>query len=505
MSDSEVARALRSNASLVLIEAPAGFGKTFQGALYARDLLPKLSPGRLLVLTHTNAACDVFAGRTKSFGNRVEIRTIDSLITFIASAYHRVLNLPPDVAAWARENRTDGFNQLAVKVAGLLARAPSISASLATRYPYIICDEHQDSSAAQHQLILAIHKAGSWIRIFGDPMQAIYEPKDLEAWDRRWSDLQGAADCCVALDTPHRWKKCAPELGDWISSARRALKEGKQIDLRGNLPEGLLLIRADNAAKRHGLYILCPAERRPIDNLVNRYKEILILATTNDTVRGLGAFFNRSIPIWEGHRRDALSELIRACQACGGDPVATGEAFIEFIQTVSTGFSDSAYADLLRREITEGCSSRRKQKPAKIQELAQVIIESPDHRGAANALKKLDSFISADDSFKDIKLDLRREFREASKLSQYEDANAGLDELTARRTFSRLRLPFKAISTVHKAKGLEATSVVVLPCDGEHFKATDSKRRLLYVALSRATKSLAIIVSPKNPSPLLRI
>src|SRR5947207_12154472 len=85
MSDPEVAQALRSNAPLVLIEAPAGFGKTFQGAAYAKDLLPGLFPGRLLVLTHTNAACDVFADRTNGFGGRVEIRTIDSLIKQIAT------------------------------------------------------------------------------------------------------------------------------------------------------------------------------------------------------------------------------------------------------------------------------------------------------------------------------------------------------------------------------------------------------------------------------------
>jgi superfamily I DNA/RNA helicase len=504
MSDSEVAQALRSNAGLVLIEAPAGFGKTFQGALYAKDLLPKISPGRLLVLTHTNAACDVFATRTNDFGSRVEIRTIDSLITWIATAYHKGLDLPPDVAAWARDE-SDGFNQLAAKVAGLLGRAPSVSASLAARYPYVVCDEHQDSSEAQHRLIISLHRAGSYVRIFGDPMQAIYGPKDLNAWDRRWSELQGAAERCVALDTPHRWKDCAPELGDWISDARNALKAGREIDLTGNLPRGLLVIRADNTAKRHGLYMVCPTERRPIDNFVGAAVEVLVLASTNDTVRGLRAFFNRSIPIWEGHRRDALSKLIGSCHQHSGNAVSIGEALIEFMQNVATGFSDSAYGNILRREIGDRCISRRTQKPEKIQQLARFIIECPDHRGAADALKRLRDLISTDTTFKDINLDLRREFRESTKLSQYEDANAGFAELTARRTFARLRLPSKAISTIHKAKGLEATRVVVVPCDAEHFAPTDSKRRLLYVALSRATKSLAIVVSRKTPSQLFRV
>ena len=61
MSDASVANALRSNARLVVIEAPAGCGKTYQGAEYARDVAPLIGRGRLLILTHTHAACDVFA------------------------------------------------------------------------------------------------------------------------------------------------------------------------------------------------------------------------------------------------------------------------------------------------------------------------------------------------------------------------------------------------------------------------------------------------------------
>ena len=44
-------------------------------------------PDRLLILTHTHAACSVFADRTRGSGQRVEIRTIDSLIMHIATAY----------------------------------------------------------------------------------------------------------------------------------------------------------------------------------------------------------------------------------------------------------------------------------------------------------------------------------------------------------------------------------------------------------------------------------
>ena len=85
MSDVSVAAALRSPARLVVVEAPAGCGKTFQGAEYAREIAGKIGDRRVLILTHTHAACDVFASRTRGTEGRVDIRTIDRLIGQIAA------------------------------------------------------------------------------------------------------------------------------------------------------------------------------------------------------------------------------------------------------------------------------------------------------------------------------------------------------------------------------------------------------------------------------------
>jgi hypothetical protein len=84
---------------LVVVEAPAGCGKTYQAAPFASDAAPIIGDGRLLILTHTNAACDVFAARSRGKSSRIEIRTIDGLITEIAGAYRKVFDLPADVGA----------------------------------------------------------------------------------------------------------------------------------------------------------------------------------------------------------------------------------------------------------------------------------------------------------------------------------------------------------------------------------------------------------------------
>lgn len=73
-----------------------GCGKTTSGADYAREAALTGVGSRLLILTHTHAACSVFAERTRGVGSGVEIRTIDSIIAHIASAYHIGLGLPAD-------------------------------------------------------------------------------------------------------------------------------------------------------------------------------------------------------------------------------------------------------------------------------------------------------------------------------------------------------------------------------------------------------------------------
>jgi DNA helicase-2/ATP-dependent DNA helicase PcrA len=197
---------------LVVVEAPAGCGKTHQGADYARDVAAA-SAGRLLILAHTHAACSVFAERTKTAGSRVEIRTVDSLIGQVAGAYHLGLGLPADTASWARRNR-EGYANVALRVAALLKRYPMIAATLARRYPVVICDEHQDCSGDQHAMSMAMLARGSRVRVFGDPMQRIYKEKPLVGGSPAcdWASLTQAG-LFEQLDAPHRWCDGCTQLG----------------------------------------------------------------------------------------------------------------------------------------------------------------------------------------------------------------------------------------------------------------------------------------------------
>jgi superfamily I DNA/RNA helicase len=62
------------------------------------------------------------------------------------------------------------------------------------------------------------------------------------------------------------------------------------------------------------------------------------------------------------------------------------------------------------------------------------------------------------------------------------------------------------MSTIHKTKGLQCDSVIIMPCDARTFSDNQDARCLLYVALSRAKSRLQLVLSGNHhPSPLLII
>lgn len=505
MSDASVVAALRSSARLVVIEAPAGCGKTHQGADYAVVAAQALPFGRVLILTHTHAACDVFAERAGAMRG-IEIRTIDSLIAEIAQAYHASLGLPQDAAAWAR--RTTGYDELAHQAARLLKASATVRQALARRYPVIICDEHQDATADRHEVIMALHAGGAALRIFADPMQRIYSGRgpQIAADDERWAGLKEAADRFDELDQPHRWKGRAKELGQWMLAARTTLQGGGQIDLTGPLPHGLKVIFAENAATGpRQPYRLSTDEGRPIRQTVERASSMLILATETMTVDHLRSFFFRGVPIWEGHVRDELSKLVTKLKSNSGDASKVAAATTDFLYEVTKGFTASGFGNALLAEVAAGCVQQRRGKPLTLQQLGRLLLAEPDHRGVSKLLLQLRGLIDADAAFGDVKIDYVKEYWEAIHLARFDDPEEGFAEIATRRSRARPSLPDKAISTVHKAKGLQSSDVMILPCDRQHFSDNKKARALLYVAMSRAMRSLTIVASRNSPSPLIRI
>lgn len=506
MSDESVRAALRSDHPLVVVEAPAGCGKTHQAAEYARDLAVAEPRRRLLILTHTHAACSEFSERIKGLGSRVDIRTIDSLIVNIASAYHRGLDLPADVPSWARRNK-DGYRRLAIKVADLIRRHRMIPKSLTGRYATVICDEHQDANGDQHAVIDALLENGAQVRIFADPMQEIFRDDRVAGAAPRWqwNDLLDGADISELLDCPHRWAVGCRHLGEWTLDARRTLKAGGALDLRGGLPPTVQVVFAENRSPRSLEYQLSRNARIPIDQFEREQTSLLVLTRHNRTARSFRGFFNRRIPLWEGHQRPQLEVLLDTLTESSGDAQALAEAVADFLARVGTGMAATAFGTCFQQEVREGCTRSRRGKPALIQMLARHLVEEPDHRGISRMLQRLAEFRKSEAAFSDVSIDHHAEYWEAVRLGNFSDPAEGFAEITHRRTYSRPMPRGKAISTIHKAKGLQVESVAIIPCDSRTLPDRPDIRCLLYVALSRATNRLLLVVSRDDPSPLFRI
>ena len=515
MNEREVEERLRSDVSLAVVEAAAGSGKTYQGAALAREVASR-GRGRVLILTHTNAACDVFASRTQGCG-AIDIRTIDSLVVELATAYRVALSLPEDVTFWALTT-PGAYDRLRKSVALLLERFPPAAAAVAERYPVVICDEHQDADEPQHAIVMALHAAGSRVRVFGDPLQGIYGGRrgDRAAASGRWRELCAAADWAGVLDRPHRWINAhSRELGEWVCDARRRLKAREPIDLRNARPRGLEVFYADNVAlgRRGGIAFDSAASHR-IRRLLTDSNEMLVLASNNATVDGICSFMGHRVPIWEGHVRRHLGMLASRCREHRGDAVAIAEATVAFTSatdedagggTVMTGFSPSQFGNRLVEEVQAGCTRpcRAGTRPARLQELGRCLLAQPDHRGVAALLERLEALVREDVGVRELHIDLRREYWEAIRLGEFEDPVIALAEVSRARSARRGALAGKAVSTIHKAKGLEVANVMVLPCDASHFGDTDNARCKLYVAISRATRRLVLVLSRRSATRLI--
>jgi superfamily I DNA/RNA helicase len=203
-------RALISDEPLVVVEAPAGCGKTHIASNYARWLVSTKIRTNVLILTHTHAACDVFRLRTKDINRSITINTFDGFISQICTVYHQSLALPKDVSKWARDT-VGGFDELGRAALRLLHASPAVLQAISSRYPFILCDEHQDSSQYQNGIVLALHNAGSLVRIFGDPMQEIYGKGALQRTARKnqWGALLGI-----------RKTRPSPQVGLWMPRTR---------------------------------------------------------------------------------------------------------------------------------------------------------------------------------------------------------------------------------------------------------------------------------------------
>jgi hypothetical protein len=487
----EVDEKLHSAAPVVMIEAAGGCGKTTKAAKYAREAAERLSSGKVLLLSHTHAACGEFQRKCAALGKKIDVDTCDSFYLKAIGAYARPLGLPSPIESHL--GRVDGgisFSALGEKAGELFRRAPTVARAVAAHYPIIVLDEHQDASIHQHEAVRLLQEIGNArLRIFGDPMQAIHPPNDKSYVD--WATLWAAAHDTGSLDEPHRWTN-ARDLGEWVMACRAALKAGEAISLH-DAPACVSAVWYAGLAGRERFRDASAASREIQRFLNGASDSAAVLAFLGNMAKSTAQAGSWRAPLNEGAQLNELDLLIQALEAHAGNAGALAGAFLHFLSVIGVGLTNDIAGGLRSRLGTTINRDRAGQNQLAWLDCLEPIYTSSDHRGVALAMRTVRDTSPAGYTIR---------FRDhAWALCAFDRTD---DPRAFRTTLGRIRRrrkwPPKMVSTIHKAKGLDFDHVLLCPVDRHQYPDNVLGARLLYVALSRAKRSLRLVVAADEPT-----
>lgn len=362
--------------------------------------------------------------------------------------------------------------------------------AVAAHYPVIVLDEHQEASVHQHEAVRLLREIGNArLRIFGDPMQAIHSANDKGYVD--WDAVWAAADDTGLLEEPHRWTDAA-DLGAWVMASRAALKAGNPVSLR-DAPACVSVVSYNRLAGRERFRDVATASREVHAFLNGAPDSAAVLVFLGNMAKSTAQAGNWRALLNEGAHLEELDVLIQALEVHVGNAEALAGAFLGFLAVIGVGLT-SNMSDGLRGRLCATINRDRvgRNQPAWL-DCLEPIYASPDHRGMAVAMRAV------------------RDTRPAGYTIRFRDhawALCAFDRTDDPRAFGstlgrirrRRKWAPKMVSTIHKAKGLDFDHVLLCPVDRHQYPEGVLGARLLYVALSRAKRSLRLVLTRDAPT-----
>lgn len=216
------------------IIAPAGHGKTEM-----ISQLTSMAEGKQLILTHTNAGVDAL--RKRMVKNQVPhdkfaIFTIAGFCRLWCKSFPILSEVSPSLNPLNREQSSVYYDQL-YEGAQRIFLHKWAQEILVNSFAGLIVDEYQDCLLEQHK-IFSIISAVLPVRVFGDPMQAIFH------WAGPLIEMEALVFPSVEVHTePWRWIPNNLKLGEYISRVRNLLEptlDGEQksitfTDVKGSI------------------------------------------------------------------------------------------------------------------------------------------------------------------------------------------------------------------------------------------------------------------------------
>jgi hypothetical protein len=467
----EAARlASASRASMI---APAGYGKTEIIARAVKDHERR----RTLVMTHTHAGVDALRARLRRLGAAPESFEV---ITIASWALRLGLHYPGSTGTTSDTPTDDEWKRVYEGLARLL-RARAIREAVAASHGSVYVDEYQDCSVSQHVMVSAL-SAIVPCRVVGDPLQAIF---DFRGDSVRWLEHVAPTFPDLAGPTlPRRWEASNPSLGTWLDAARRDLEAGRPLRIDSQV---VTWIRPPSAE------LLVPTEVRACRSpAVNAGENLVAIikwpAMSHSLAKHLGGQFSCIEPIEADDLMKAASS-IEGARGC-----ARAARVIEFARLCMIGVSTPTNS--IHGAFEAGREPLRVRNHLPQRDACLVVARETSY---ASILAAIDSLGDIDGVFvhrRELLAEMRRALR-TMLVEEHASLPVAARAVRDRTRVVGRRFPRYAVGTTLLVKGLEFDHAVVLRPD-----LLDAKN--LYVAITRARRSLTIVSSTMEVTPAAR-
>jgi len=453
---------------IAYVEAAAGCGKTFKIA----EAISFASSGPQLVLTHTHAGVASLRKKLRDLGVSCKyyyVDTIDGWCQRLSAAF-------PSVSGFKDDCNWPEMRQATINV----LKHPFISKLILETYQGLYVDEYQDCNLLQHQIILNLAEIMP-CRIFGDPLQSIFT-FDKEAPAISWkNDVVGKIPKLAELTTPWRWKLQGgnEKLGNWITTIRQKLLQNESINI-----SGAPISHFENSF---------PEKLRVCKNHLGEKGTVVAITKLPNDGRFLAGRLGGTYQSMEEMECKRLISFASKFSKSTGAMRAL--VLIDFVEECFS--NTSTIFKQIKGNLEKGksiISRSEKQDIQKACEAIQLLLENDSLEILLPVLKMIETI-------KTINLYSKELWGEAKKMvdaynsNQHENLIDAAKEARAQTRIFGRKPEYRTVSTILLIKGLEFDHAIVLIPD-------DLNANELYVALSRARKSVAVL-SNNNQLPLI--
>jgi DNA helicase-2/ATP-dependent DNA helicase PcrA len=392
-----------------------------------------------------------------------------------------------------REQNAFDFDDLIDKVVVLFNEHPGVLSRYEQRFSHFLVDEYQDLNNRQYDLVRLLAGHGKKISVVGDDQQTIYSWRgsNFEIFLNFERDWPGATT--IVLDQNYRSTSAIIEAAAAViqnNKNRSASWRTKKLWTENPAGSPVRLIETLDE-EQEGEWIAEQLTARSAQPAGEASESTAILYRTNAQSRPIEqALIERNIPyrIYGGlkfYERREIKDLVAALRLAANPK-----------DDVSRERLEKAFTKAAFRALTSELASTEKRRPT---ELLSGVITSTNY---AEYVKK--NLTNPEERMENI-AELVRFASEFEGLPQLLErlalVQATDDEVRGERLEVRDTGTPVALMTIHLAKGLEFDRVFVAGCvEGllPHGRSLQSdaeleeERRLMYVAMTRARKELAL-------------